>query len=74
MGPPEEKKGPIGWIKNKMREKREEKDVEKDRQKSPPASMERLPIGGPLRGKSVDLRRDSVPEQKQEEPTAPQAP
>jgi hypothetical protein len=51
----EEKKGPIDWLKTKMREAKEEKrerDAEKEK--------ERLARGGPgdgTRGKSMDVRR-----------------
>lgn len=54
----EEKRGPLGWIKSKMREKREEKEAEKERTKSPPASTDHLAS----RGKSMDLRREENPE------------
>ena len=57
----EEKKGPLGWIKNKMREKREEnreREAEKERNKSPPASLDRLTASFTSRGKSVDIKRD----------------
>jgi hypothetical protein len=67
----EEKKGPIGWIKSKMREKREErqeKGAEKERTKSPPASTERL--AG--RGKSMDIKREENSEKVAKEPSLPQ--
>ena len=71
----EEKKGPLGWIKNKMREKREEskeKEAEKERTKSPPASTDRL--ASPLpRGKSIDAKREDKSEQAVGEPTTSQA-
>jgi hypothetical protein len=54
-----------------MREKREEKE---DRNKSPPASTDRLPIASPFRGKSLDIRRDERPEEKNEEPAVQQPP
>ncbi|RDL41245.1 GTPase activation, GAP [Venustampulla echinocandica] len=57
----EDKKGPLGWIKNKMREKREEskeKEAEKERNKSPPATTDRLTSILPGRGKSVDITRE----------------
>ena len=66
----EEKKGPLGWIKNKMREKREEnrdKGAEKERNKSPPASTERLGTLLPARGKSLDVMREENPEGTVEE-------
>lgn len=69
----EEKKGPLGWIKNKMREKREEKD-EKDRTKSPPASTDRLPMNVPLRGRSIDIRREEQPERIKAEAIPEQPP
>lgn len=65
----DEKKGPLGWIKHKMREKREEREAEKERTKSPPAATERL--AG--RGKSIDIRRDEIPQKVTEEPLVPQA-
>jgi hypothetical protein len=68
----EEKKGPLGWIKNKMREKREEskeKEAEKERNKSPPASTERLSMIGAARGKSMDVRREEFPQRIAEEPS-----
>jgi hypothetical protein len=69
----EEKKGPLGWIKNKMREKREEnkeKEAEKERNKSPPASLDRLASAFASRGKSVDIKRDEIPERPPQEPAA----
>ena len=65
----DEKKGPLGWIKHKMREKREEREAEKERTKSPPASTDRLPG----RGRSMDMRREENPEKIVEEPHVPQA-
>ncbi|KAL2068774.1 hypothetical protein VTL71DRAFT_15112 [Oculimacula yallundae] len=70
----DEKKGPLGWIKSKMREKREEKEAEKERNKSPPASTDRVASSFPLRGKSVDIRRPENPERLPEEPAVPQVP
>jgi hypothetical protein len=72
----EEKKGPLGWIKNKMREKREEskeKGAEKERNKSPPASTERLGSFIPNRGKSIDVKREENPEGNVEEKALSQA-
>lgn len=63
----DEKKGPLGWIKHKMREKREEREAEKERTKSPPAATERLPG----RGRSMDIRREEMPEKIVEEPPVP---
>jgi hypothetical protein len=57
----EEKKGPLGWFKNKMREKREEKEAEKERTKSPPASNDRMAQALPTRGKSMDVKREDQP-------------
>lgn len=58
----EEKKGPLGWFKNKMREKREEKEAEKERTKSPSASTDRIAQALPTRGRSMDVKReDSQP-------------
>ena len=65
----DEKKGPLGWIKHKMREKREEREAEKERTKSPPAATERLPG----RGRSMDIKREEIPEKIVEEPHVPQA-
>ncbi|CZT02434.1 related to Rho GTPase activating protein [Rhynchosporium graminicola] len=73
----DEKKGPLGWIKNKMREKREEnkeKEAEKERNKSPPASTDRIPSAFPPRGKSIDIRRPDNPERPFEEPARSQVP
>jgi hypothetical protein len=68
----EEKKGPLGWIKNKMREKREEKEAKEERNKSPPASADRLGSSIPTRGKSIDVKREEHPERIAEEPALPQ--
>lgn len=75
-------KGPIGWIKNKYREAKE--NAEQKRNKSPPPSGERPGIGATLlgRGKSIDIKREEpVAEQartevapKKEEVSAPQHP
>ncbi|KAH8600946.1 hypothetical protein B0O99DRAFT_681805 [Bisporella sp. PMI_857] len=64
--PSEDKKGPLGWLKNKMR--REDKDAEKERTKSPPASTERL-TSTPGRGKSVDIKREENVDRAAKEPT-----
>ena len=70
----EEKKGPLGWIKNKMREKREEKEAEKERTKSPPASTDRIASTLTTRGKSVDIKREDNPAPMSEkEPPLPQS-
>jgi hypothetical protein len=57
----EEKKGPLGWIKNKMREKREEKEAEKERTKSPSASTDRIAQVLPTRGKSMEVKQEDNP-------------
>lgn len=62
----DESKGPIGWIRNKYREAKE--NAEQRRNKSPPADS-RQPMGLsaailPTRGKSVEIQRD---ESKREE-------
>jgi hypothetical protein len=64
----EEKKGPLGWIKSKMREKREEKEAEKERNKSPPASTERQSMISAARGRSMDVKREELPQRIAEEP------
>ncbi|KAI9874059.1 MAG: hypothetical protein M1830_010231 [Pleopsidium flavum] len=70
--PESEKKGPIGWLKAKVqqaKEERKEREAEKDRAKSPPrngadraGSRQSLSAvaqeGQPIRGRSMDLRRD----------------
>ncbi|RFU34630.1 hypothetical protein B7463_g1729, partial [Scytalidium lignicola] len=67
--PTDEKKGPLGWIKSKVREKRDEireKEAEKERNKSPPASTDRTPLhaasGIQIRGKSMDVSREHYPQ------------
>lgn len=67
----DEKKGPLGWIKNKMREKREEKEAKEERNKSPPASVERFGSSVPTRGKSIDVKREDHPATIAEEPAVP---
>ena len=71
-GAGEEKKGPLEWIKNKMREKREEKEAEKERNKSPPASTERLASALYSSRKSMEVKREDNPERIEEEPPVPQ--
>ncbi|OAA71307.1 GPI biosynthesis protein Pig-F [Cordyceps fumosorosea ARSEF 2679] len=53
-----EAKGPIGWIKNKYREAKENADHK--RNKSPPPAGERQGISAAIlgRGKSLDIKRD----------------
>ena len=67
----EKKEGPLEWIKNKMRERREER--EKERNKSPPASTERLGSFIPNRGKSIEVKREENPEGTVEEKAISQA-
>lgn len=66
----EDKKGPLGWIKNKIRENRE-REAEKERNKSPPASVDRLTAPFGSRGKSIDIKRDEHPTPIAEEPHLP---
>jgi hypothetical protein len=59
-----------------MREKREEnreKEAEKERNKSPPASADRLASLLPTRGKSMDVKREENAEGTVEEKAASQA-
>jgi hypothetical protein len=63
----EKKKGPIGWFKNKMKE-REDKEAEKDRNKSPPASTDRAGLPMPVRGKSMEVKRDDRTEEPAQHP------
>jgi hypothetical protein len=65
---PEEKKGLLGRLKDKMREKKDEKE----RNKSPPASQERMSMILPGRGKSIDVPREQNPEKLVEQPPLPQ--
>ncbi|KAJ2965377.1 hypothetical protein NQ176_g10648 [Zarea fungicola] len=55
------KGGPIGWIKHKYREAKE--NAEQKRNKSPPPAGERLGISATLlgRGRSIDIKRDELP-------------
>ncbi|KAJ6444774.1 GTPase-activating protein [Purpureocillium lavendulum] len=61
----EESKGPIGWIRNKYREAKE--NAEQRRNKSPPAAPDRQGIGAVLssRGKSLDLKREKRDDERQ---------
>ncbi|UNI21390.1 GTPase activating protein (GAP) for Rho1p [Purpureocillium takamizusanense] len=63
----EESKGPIGWIRNKYREAKE--NAEQRRNKSPPAAPDRQGIGAVLmsRGKSLDMKREKRDDEKQPE-------
>lgn len=67
----EEKKGPLGWIKNKMREKREEREAERERNKSPPATSDRVGASFSSRGKSVEGKREEMPRSAPEQPSLP---
>ncbi|RQM05438.1 hypothetical protein DH86_00001971 [Scytalidium sp. 3C] len=65
----EKKIGALGWIKNKVNQKREEfreREAEKERNKSPPASTDRNLFqntsGFPSRGKSMDINREQYPQ------------
>ena len=76
VSPENEKKGPIGWLKAKVqqaKEERKEREAEKDRAKSPPrngadqarsrASLSAVAQEGqPLRGRSTDTKRDELVE------------
>jgi len=77
MGSPEkeEKKGPIGWLKAKVaqaKEERKEREAEKERTKSPPRnegdrygsknSLSAVAHELVLRGRSMDLNRATQPE------------
>ncbi|KAH7326408.1 hypothetical protein B0I35DRAFT_405656 [Stachybotrys elegans] len=71
----DESKGPIGWIRNKYREAKENAEIR--RNKSPPAdrghthSISLLP----QRGKSIDIKREPRDEEKETQPALPtQAP
>ncbi|KAH6694131.1 RhoGAP domain-containing protein [Plectosphaerella plurivora] len=71
----DESKGPIGWIRNKYREAKE--NAEQRRNKSPPAdSRQATGLSAailPTRGKSIDLKRDEArpPAVQQQEPALP---
>ncbi|KAL3428248.1 rho GTPase activator [Phlyctema vagabunda] len=71
----EEKKGPIGWLKTKIEKRREEKEAA-ERNKSPPASTDRISSISsttlPTRGKSMDVKREeaAIPEKIAEEPSS----
>ncbi|KAG0645270.1 Rho-GTPase-activating 5 [Hyphodiscus hymeniophilus] len=69
----EEKKGPLGWFK-KIRDKRDDREAEKDRTKSPPASTDRIAQVLPTRGKSMEVKREETPAPVSEmEPPHPRA-
>ncbi|ESZ91901.1 hypothetical protein SBOR_7695 [Sclerotinia borealis F-4128] len=64
---PEERRGPLGWIKSKMREKRDEsreKEAERERNKSPPGDRPTNISSSALapRRKSIDVNRGEEPE------------
>jgi len=64
----DERKGPLGWIKSKMREKREERDA--DRTKSPPASTDRLRGASQPRSTSIEIKRNEYPDRIDEPPSS----
>ena len=71
----DESKGPIGWIRSKYREAKE--NAEQRRNKSPPADS-RQPMGLsaailPTRGKSVEIQRDE-PRREEGKPTVTAVP
>ncbi|POR36064.1 Rho-GTPase-activating protein 5 [Tolypocladium paradoxum] len=61
----DESKGPIGWIRNKYREAKE--NAEQRRNKSPPADRQGISAALLSRGKSLDMKRDKRDEEKQAE-------
>jgi len=77
VSPESEKKGPIGWLRAKVqqaKEDRKEREAEKDRAKSPPqngadkagsrASLSAVAQDGqPARGRSTDAKMDETVEQ-----------
>jgi len=70
----EEKKGPIDWLKTKMREAKEEKrgrDAEKERTRSPPSSDRAISAtaGFSTRGKSIDVKRHEADVDKERSST-----
>lgn len=80
--PENEKKGPIGWLKAKVqqaKEERKEREAEKDRAKSPPrsgadtagshASLSAVAQEGlPARGRSTDTKMDGILERDGQPP------
>lgn len=82
VSPEGEKKGPIGWLKAKVqqaKEERKEREAEKDRAKSPPrngadkaesrASLTAVAQESlPVRGRSTDARMDGIVEQRGQPP------
>ena len=61
----DESKGPLGWIKNKYREAKE--NAEQKRAKSPPADRHGVNAALLPRGKSLDMRPEKTDEEKQAE-------
>ncbi|PNY24565.1 Rho-GTPase-activating protein 5 [Tolypocladium capitatum] len=61
----DESKGPIGWIRNKYREAKE--NAEQRRNKSPPADRQGINAALLPRGKSLDMKREKRDEEKQAE-------
>ncbi|RAL61827.1 hypothetical protein DID88_002890 [Monilinia fructigena] len=67
VAPEERRSGPLGWIKSKMREKRDEsreKGAERERNKSPPGDRPTNISSSALapRGKSIEINRGEEPE------------
>ncbi|KAA8574783.1 hypothetical protein MFRU_002g05140 [Monilinia fructicola] len=67
VAPEERRSGPLGWIKSKMREKRDEsreKGAERERNKSPPGDRPNNISSSALapRGKSIEINRGEEPE------------
>ncbi|KND92144.1 Rho-GTPase-activating protein 5 [Tolypocladium ophioglossoides CBS 100239] len=58
----DEPKGPIGWIRNKYREAKE--NAEQRRNKSPPADRQGISTALLSRGKSLDMKREKRDEEK----------
>ncbi|EON98075.1 putative rho-gtpase-activating protein [Phaeoacremonium minimum UCRPA7] len=67
----DDSKGLTGWIKNKYREAKENR--EERRNKSPPADRSLNPPLLPVRGKSLDIKRP-IEEEKEPAPSEPQQP
>jgi len=82
VSPESEKKGPIGWLRAKVlqaKEERKEREAEKDRAKSPPRNAadqagSRASLlavaqeGQPVRGRSTDAKMDEIVEQRGQPP------
>lgn len=68
----DDSKGPIGWIRNKYREVKE--NAEQRRGLSPPADRQTLSTGFIPRGKSLDIKRDSPPKEAETQKASPPQP